>query len=309
MLAQTFTDYEVIVVDDGSTDQTQEVIAGYGDRVCYLLQPNSGPGAARDLGIRRASGEYVAFLDSDDVWFPWTLASYHLAIQRCGRPGFVCGKCLKFVERDELETAHQENLQCQLFPDYYAAGPEPIDIVGCGVVVRTAAILSTGGFLKGLVNAEDSDMWMKLGTVSGFAYLTSPAVFGYRENPTSVSKIASKTAAGIRRMVASEQGGAYPGGKSRRRERWRILTRHVRPASLGCLKGGEVNAACRLYWNSVPWHFALGKFRYLIGFPLLIVRRFAAMTMSVSPRTQERNRARTADSARKCASRNGMRGK
>lgn len=75
-LAQTHTTVEVIVIDDGSTDDTEEWVgARYGDdpRVRYLKRPNGGPAAARNTGLEAASGAYIAFLDSDDEWLPWKL--------------------------------------------------------------------------------------------------------------------------------------------------------------------------------------------------------------------------------------------
>ena len=77
---QTFTDYEVVVVDDGSTDGTRDWLAAQGKRIRAIRQPNRGPGAARNFGAREAQGNYVALLDSDDLWFPWTLDVFSWAI-------------------------------------------------------------------------------------------------------------------------------------------------------------------------------------------------------------------------------------
>ena len=74
ILAQTYRPLEIIVVDDGSTDGTAQIVAGYGKRVRALRQSNAGPWAARNLGLSVAQGEFVAFLDADDVWHPKKLA-------------------------------------------------------------------------------------------------------------------------------------------------------------------------------------------------------------------------------------------
>ena len=76
VLAQTFTDFEVIVVDDGSTDDGGSVVRQFADdRVRMIKQDNGGPGAARNRGLAEAQGEYVAFLDADDCWLPTYLES------------------------------------------------------------------------------------------------------------------------------------------------------------------------------------------------------------------------------------------
>ena len=74
MLAQTFQDFELIVVDDGSTDQTREIVRSYAPRVRLIEQSNQGVCAARNRGLRESTGEFVCFSDHDDFWFPEKLA-------------------------------------------------------------------------------------------------------------------------------------------------------------------------------------------------------------------------------------------
>ena len=74
VLAQTYRPIEVVVADDGSTDGTAAIVASYGDVVRHLFQPNAGAPAARNLGLQSAAGDFVAFLDADDLWHPQKLA-------------------------------------------------------------------------------------------------------------------------------------------------------------------------------------------------------------------------------------------
>lgn len=73
VFAQSFTDYDVLVVDDGSTDDTRGVVAEYGSRVQYVYQPNQGLAVARNTGLRTVTGEYLTYLDADDIWEPANL--------------------------------------------------------------------------------------------------------------------------------------------------------------------------------------------------------------------------------------------
>ena len=89
---QDASQVEVIVIDDGSIDQTVESIDGHPCCLKLIRQFNAGPAAARNTGIAAASGEYIAFLDSDDLWFPWTLKTYRHVIEEYGYPAFVAGR-------------------------------------------------------------------------------------------------------------------------------------------------------------------------------------------------------------------------
>jgi len=73
VLTQTYADYEIVVIDDGSTDDTQECIAKYGSKVRYFYQSNQGLSAARNLALDHATGEFIAYIDADDMWYPGKL--------------------------------------------------------------------------------------------------------------------------------------------------------------------------------------------------------------------------------------------
>jgi len=100
VLAQTFRDFEIIVVDDGSTDDTAALLAGFGERVRVLRQPNQGMNPARNAGLAAARGEYVALLDSDDLWEPYKLALQVELLDRFPDAGFVFSE-FSVMESDE----------------------------------------------------------------------------------------------------------------------------------------------------------------------------------------------------------------
>src|SRR5437868_3379396 len=89
VFAQSYKNLELLLIDDGSTDETPEVLKRYGAEARIIRQPRKGPGSARNRGLESARGNYVAFLDSDDVWFAWTLATFQWVIQRTGAPTIV----------------------------------------------------------------------------------------------------------------------------------------------------------------------------------------------------------------------------
>src|SRR5438045_1060854 len=99
---QEFKDFEVIVVDDGSTDNTLELLKSQGSWLTIFQEQNSGPGRARNVAVDHATGEYLAFLDSDDIWFPWTLSTFAEVIEQHGSPDLIAAKLRLFSENKEL---------------------------------------------------------------------------------------------------------------------------------------------------------------------------------------------------------------
>jgi hypothetical protein len=274
VFSQEYLDYEVIVVDDGSTDRTVDVVKSLGQPLRLLVQDNSGPGAARNLGVEHARGDYIAFLDSDDVWYPWTLAGYKSVIEKHFRPAVVVGKPRLFEASGEAVAASEQSepVAALAFDDYLASGDQWRWWGVSSFVIRRDAIQQTRGFLSDRVNGEDADLMLQLGTAPGFVQVTSPATFAYRCHGGNVMSNLDKTLAGARKMLSREHTGAYPGGTDRSWERRRIITRHVRPVSLDLLSRGRRSEAWELYRSTFGWHVREHRWRYMLAFPALAAR-------------------------------------
>lgn len=168
-LAQTFEAREIIVIDDGSSDDTPGVLAAYGAGIRAIRQPNAGLSRARNAGIAAARGRYVAFLDADDWWLPTKLERQVALLDT--DPGLVfCSTAAEL--RDEhgrvLNTWACGNSQAPALEaifahNAYVAGS------GSAVMVRREAILEAGGFDPDLASLEDIDMWMRLAARGGYA--------------------------------------------------------------------------------------------------------------------------------------------
>lgn len=266
--AQTFTDFEVIVVDDGSTDGTWEFLQGLGSRGRAFRQDNAGPGAARNRGAQEAKGEYLAFFDSDDVWFPWTLATFAELIARHNQPAILSAKLREFAAPSELRAMERQALRAEFFPDFFASS-EAGYFVGSGMaVLRREAFRKTGGFTERRINAEDHDLILRMGDAPGFVQVMAPVTLGWRRHPTSATGNARATFEGKHHLIEQERRGVYPGGPARARERRRIIARHVRSSCLECLRAGLRPEAWALYRATFRWHLALGRWKFLAGFPL-----------------------------------------
>ena len=273
VFAQEERDFEILIVDDGSTDGTPEILKRYAGRIEILRQENRGPAAARNLGIARARGEYVAFLDSDDRWFPWTLAVYREAIERNGSPAIIAGTHVDFRSGETPPPTTRAAAEMRVFADYLATARAALWLGTCGVAIRAEALRSVSGFASHAFNAEDSDLWLRLGTQPGFVHIANPAVFAYRRHDASAVASLRKSYLGTMEMIAREKSGGYPGGAARRVERYEILTRHTRPLSVACVLAGLPRETAKIYWSTFAWNLRLGRLRYLAALPWLFLRR------------------------------------
>ncbi|MEN1680264.1 MAG: glycosyltransferase family A protein [Planctomycetota bacterium] len=273
---QEFTDYEILIVDDGSTDDTLESLAKLGDRVRVLQQQHKGCAAARNLGAREARGEYLAFLDDDDFWLPWTLAVFAEAITRFDQPTFVAGNLTSFHDPDEVRQKQRDEPVFGGGPDYFAGALEHGFALGVAHgVVRRDAYLAVGGCEERDINATDSDVLLKLGDLPGFAIVKQPVTLAYRQHTGSTTRNYDKGLAGMRMLLEQDRRGAYPGGDERRPERMANILSRTRGVCVGSSRRGRPDVAWRLYRETFAWNLRLGRFRFLLAMPLLIAQGWA----------------------------------
>ncbi len=265
-------EFELIVVDDGSSEDLSSVAAEYQGRAKFLRQENAGLLPRRcSNGVRAATGEYVAFLDSDDLWLPWTLSVYRQVLSDHGRPAFIAGCPHLFRDRQELSLVENARLQALPFPDYLRSGDAWRWFGVSSFIIRRQTLIDCGGFTSSMRFAEDADLAMTLGTAPGFVQVTSPATFGYRQGSrrsTDHEEWKSQLPAAASVLIESRKCNLrYPGAQERAIERRRIICRHVKPVAITLLREREFTAAWKLYLSMLPWTFRLRQWRFLFGFP------------------------------------------
>lgn len=159
VLAQTFPDFEVIVVDDGSTDETLDKLSAYGDRVRVISQQRRGVAAARNTGARAANGRYLAFLDSDDRWVPKKLA-VQTAFMEASPNGRICQTDETWVRNNVRVNPRARHRKPS--GDIFRRSLE-LCLVSLSAVMLTRDLFeSSGGFDESFPVCEDYDLWLRI---------------------------------------------------------------------------------------------------------------------------------------------------
>lgn len=185
VLAQTFPASEIIVVDDGSTDDSSRSLQPFLGRIRYISQHNQGASAARNRGIQECQGDLIAFLDADDFWHPRKLELQMHVLSRRPEVGLLGTSTFEWptstiptIDRSPLESTvpmrwEQFVLKTLLYPST--------------VVTRRSVLQEAGGFDIGLRCSEDRDLWLRIAELSQVAKLDLPLT-GYRFVPGSLSQ-------------------------------------------------------------------------------------------------------------------------
>jgi glycosyltransferase involved in cell wall biosynthesis len=159
VLAQTYRDYQIFVIDDGSTDGTDVIVQRYGDRVTYVQQPHAGVATARNRGISLSASPYVAFLDADDAWLPAKLERQLEFLKSQPDVGLVCSD---FLMEGVVYTSQIDHPSLTLSGRYFEYLLYHCFILTSAVVVRRQCLNEVGGFHEPLKVSEDCNLWLRI---------------------------------------------------------------------------------------------------------------------------------------------------
>ncbi len=195
VLSQTFRDYDIIVVDDGSTDGTKDIVTRYGNKIKYARQENKGVSAARNTGIGMASGGLIAFLDADDMWLPDKLEKQVMAFDENPALGLVtCGLIVidengSVLRRENEPLAFDRQRLLERIVVRAIVGNTP----SC-MMVKRECFNKVGNFDEALSGAEDRDLCMRI-VRSYDIYMMPECLIKYRVH----GKNAHRNAAGMKK--------------------------------------------------------------------------------------------------------------
>jgi len=188
VLDQTITNWELLIINDGSTDNTLEVIAQFNDpRISTITQVNQGVAAARNTGLRQARGRYIAFLDSDDLWLPEKLQKQlSIFAKSTDKLGLVYTKHRGFVQDTKKSFSMDVDASIGYSNDYYRL--LIIDYVPTlTVMIRASIVSEIGYFREDFRGTEDWDYWIRVSQVYNLARVDDELAL-YRIAPNSLSR-------------------------------------------------------------------------------------------------------------------------
>jgi glycosyltransferase involved in cell wall biosynthesis len=253
VIAQAFADWEIVVVDDGSTDDTQSVVESYrpalADKLQYIRQSNQGLPAARNTGIRAARGEFIALLDADDVWLPQRLGRGVQVLDSDPEIGLVHARVAR------IDTKGMVIGQLKVDPRYMSGSiAHHIYIrrahIVCPTVMFRRRCLDTAGWFDETMRAtEDRDLWFRIALHFKIEFINEILAY-YRLSPSSMTSDLDRLLAGQLYFVSKH----YRSGSATRMEQLQALGNIYRELGDSRFRGGALTKAIGSYLLAVGYN-------------------------------------------------------
>jgi glycosyltransferase involved in cell wall biosynthesis len=181
VLFQTFTDFELLLIDDGSPDKSGQICDEYSlkdSRIKVFHKSNGGVGNARNYGMDKAQGQYFAFLDADDEWMCEHLMNVSQTIKQfpdCGL--YACARISRFPDGSEKTIRFDKQTTTTFLLNDLLRNIAASKVITSGITISATAYKTTGGFREVVTRGEDSDLWLRIACKYPVAYHNEPSFY------------------------------------------------------------------------------------------------------------------------------------
>ena len=239
VMSQTFEDWQIVLVDDGSTDNTTEVIAPYrerlGSKFTYVKQENRGLPAARNAAIRNSTSEYLGLLDADDLWLPCRLAESVKVMRERPGAGLAYGLIAGIDPEDRIGSTWVGNLkdaEGRIAPYIYM---RKVELPCPTITFRRRCVDKVGMFDESMRATEDRDLWLRIALEYEVAFIPKVLAY-YRLSPNSMSTDPERMLRAQLQFIRKHYGSKGCGFRSRQialarayKQRAEVLKARARP--------------------------------------------------------------------------------
>lgn len=189
VLAQTYTDFEIIVINDGSTDECETVIQGFNDsRIRYFHKENEGVAVARNEGIAEAQGDFICFLDADDYWLPNFLTTFKKQIDALpNHKVFSCATAIETAKKTISAQYSLDKITDFQIVDFFEASRKECILWTSATVIHKSVFEKIGTFDTQIKKGEDTELWMRIGLHFTIGFIGT-VLAHYRFDPNSISR-------------------------------------------------------------------------------------------------------------------------
>jgi len=283
--AQIFKNYEIIVIDDNSSDSSIKLVEDYPHEIILLKNSsNMGPAYSRQQGLNEAQGQYITLLDSDDQWFPWTLEVFAKIIEQTNKPSIVSLRCtLLNSEKPLTNEINIPDIKFIISDDYYKFKiryPEEW-IPFNPIAISRKTLLQGEGYNTDLNALEDFDFLLRHGIFGNHVLIDTPLMYKYRLHEGNQHKQNKNLRTSFNIILKSEQKGYYPGGKEKQKERWNLITIVFRHEARMSILYGNYKDAFYLYIKMFHFNLKLKRFKFIFGLPIYFLVFFLKKHLSV----------------------------
>ena len=211
VLNQSFRDFELLVIDDGSTDGSPEILKSYGSKITLIQEHNRGPEVARNTAAALAQGEYLVYLDSDDFFLPFALETFDKVIRATNSPPLLLGSILFFRDGEPPPPpAPPDTIEIYEFRNYAS---KTMSLSSNSTIVRKSVFDAVGGGRRDTTpktfQADDTYIQLRVGDYSPFVVIKKPSTSAYRLHGENTSNDIEATANGILRLIRLDKRGEF----------------------------------------------------------------------------------------------------